>query len=84
MPCCYEIFTEMGWLSTFLVGMVMGRENITRDTNSWAVVSSRNPYLLCLDASSSQTRRTWKKKSTVSASLGTRDFVPQKDSGDVR
>jgi len=28
MPRCYENFTEMGWLSTFLVGMVMGSENI--------------------------------------------------------
>ena len=29
MPCCYENFTEMGWLSTSIVDdTVMGRENI--------------------------------------------------------
>jgi len=28
MPCCYENFTEMGWLSTSLDDMVMGRETI--------------------------------------------------------
>jgi len=48
----------------------------TRDTNSWAVVSSRFPRLFCRSASSREACRTCKKEARCLLLLGTREFCP--------